>query len=166
MFLHFELLATSLQVGRGLDFGLTNGSGEKPLILINYPAEVLAVLVDRVLKPFAKPDHFFVGINPCGSQFEVTVFAVVPLADATVIADLVGIPLPHPARLILGNNADIPMDGIATFLDAKGRDERFFVGCGYEPSSEFRNRVYGGWTIQLSTIYGSDVRDRFHAALE
>ncbi len=161
--------ATSLTVNVGQIFGVTNGGGGVPIISMNFPPAFAEALTKKLLKPYAKPENFVVGINPCGQAFEVSAFCAI---EHDV---LIHLPMPRPIlavlpegkqslegpyRYIIGTQADIGVQSIGRFLDRKAALGKYYVVCGLHVADDQpRTAIIRHWHVCLKTIYGQEILD-------
>lgn len=169
MVTHCIVPATSLTVDVGPLFGVTNGGGGVPIISMNFPPAFAEALTEKLLKPYAKPEDFVVGMNPCGQAFEVSAFCALE-QDA-----LVYLPMPRPIlgilpegkqslegpyRYIIGTQADIGVKSIGKFLGRKAALGKYYVVCGHHVADDQpRTAIIRHWHVCLETIYGQEVYD-------
>lgn len=117
------------------------GHEPSPVISVNFPPAVAHKLIEEVLEPYAKPEYCFIGLEMNANGCEVTAYCVVPV--------------PHPIQktVIIGNQADIKLEPVATFLDQKAKLGRFQLVCGYHNDNRSITRLADAdWRLILDAI--------------
>jgi len=154
--------ATSLSLGLGSDYGFTNGSGSMPTVCMNFPPLWAEVIASGLLRPYARLEDCFVGMRQNGKCFEVGAYCVVEVPVPTELR-LEGLEIPDRGTFIIGNDADIPIDGVIMFIEGRQRMPRpeFFLTVGIEdPRPRFTLMLTDRWKLTLDTMFGDELHER------
>lgn len=130
--------ALSINVGIGSNRPDKPDGTPTPEMTLNFQPSVAHELAERFLLPYAKPEHCLVGFDLGHGCCEVTIWLLVPTPHGLVAA---------------GNVADISLDSIGRFLDAKAKFNHFALSLGYHQSGqEYTRKADVSWHLILSEI--------------
>lgn len=159
--------ATSLNISVGLHEGMPGQTvSDWPVVTMNYPPLLAKAIVEEIFRPYAKPEHFFVGINPSGHDFEISLHAVIalphcaalPLAEIEAALAVDAERQTPPFVYLLGNETDFNAARVSHFLDRKNELGRFYVSCGIHPARSCRQLIVNRWLLPLEIIHGGDMK--------
>lgn len=156
---HGIIPATSVVLGVGQDFGLTNGSGSVPTVCFNFPLVWAHLIVETILRPYAVPSDCYVGMRQNGECFEVGAFCVVEI-PRPIVLDLEGLDLPDHGTYVIGNEADISIEGVMKFMGPRLRpnNQSYLLTVGVEGADPRRTSVLlDRWKVKLDRMYGDDL---------
>lgn len=159
--------ASSLSLGLGQDYGFTNGSGNVPAVCMNFPLLWAEVIASGLLRPYAKPEDCFVGMRQNGECFEINAFCIVEVPVPTEFR-LEGLEIPDRGTFVIGNDADIPMEGVIAFMERRQRTphHEFILTVGIEDPEPRRTPILSDrWKVTLETMLGDDIRERMSRRL-
>jgi len=144
--------------------GNTNGP-EKSMAAVSLviPDQYLELISERIVKPHARPENFFIGHTDNGDgTFEIMAYCIIDL-DHWV--DIPGTPQPQQCkdviyRYVIGNEVDIE----ATFFQAfnQRRLEQGYFIVSFSPVDESQHAEYltavtDGWFMQVQAFHGPEI---------
>lgn len=137
--------APSLSVGLSAERPDRPHPNPRPCLTINYSPTDAHHLAKEFLIPYAKPEHCYISFEMGDHDCEVGAFLFVPIPSGLVVA---------------GNAANIKLDAIGSFLDAKARYNAFEVCLGYHSRDQRVTRVADlDWTLRVNDILPRSVVD-------
>lgn len=155
------ILAPSISVGLGVDFGMHNGKGSFPVVSMNFPPDFAKRIIEHLFQLYAKPEHFLFGVSePRGNVVEVWVYflAHLPILVSFPKAREVLINPDQftdgPTIYLIGAEADISWEVVRSFLERQKSWGKYYMVCGYHIGGKKKlTSMAGDWKIELTETH-------------